>query len=231
VTALVDDRETRRVEGGNQLVAERLAERLEHVHLNETVNAVTDTATAVVVTTAQGEVEASACIVAVPAHTVRELALTPPPPPSYSTVRMATAAKLAVSLTEPRAPDAVMSVPGRWWAYTTRSDGRGGRTLGAWAGAAPVVDLVGARGGAGRWLDLVTELWPGLPVDRDSAVVTLWDERAYSVLPHDPDASFDGCGRVVFAGEHTAGDWTATMEGALRSGERAAHSILSRSQR
>jgi len=134
---------------------------------------------------------------------------------------MSTAAKLAVSLAAPVSSDAVMSVAGRWWAYTTR-----GRTLGAWAGAGPVVDLVGAREGATHWLDLIEELWPGLPVERDSAVVTLWDERAYSVLPHDPDTSFDGSGRIVFAGEHTAGDCAATMEGALRSGERAAHGIV-----
>jgi monoamine oxidase len=226
VTALVDDAETRRVEGGNQRIAERLADRLEHLHLNETVRGVAETREGVVVTTVHGEVDAAACIVAVPAHVVRELALSPPPPPAYASVRMSTAAKLAVSLAEPLDPDAVMSVPGRWWAYTTCSDGIGGRTLGAWAGAAPVVDLVCARDGAGRWLDLVTELWPGLSVERDSAEVTLWDERAYSVLPHVPDASFDGGGRIAFAGEHTAGDWAATMEGALRSGERAARSII-----
>jgi hypothetical protein len=143
---------------------------------------------------------------------------------------MSTAAKLAVSLGEPVGADAVMSVPGRWWAYTTPCDGIGGRTLGAWAGAAPVVDLVGARDGASHWLGAVDRLWPGLPIDPESAVVTVW-ETAYSVLPHASDDSFDGSGNVVFAGEHTAGDWAATMEGALRSGERAAHSILSRPQR
>jgi len=227
VTALVDDSETRRVEGGNQTLAERLADPLEHVHLRETVHSVTDNGAGVVIRTARGDIAASACIVAIPAVAVRELALSPPAPPAYATVRMSTAAKLSAPLAEAVSPDAVMSVPGRWWAYTTRSDGIGGRTLGAWAGAAPVVDLVGARHGAGRWLDLVGELWPGLPVERASALVTLWDECAYSVLPHDADASFDGSGSIVFAGEHTAGDWAATMEGALRSGERAAQTILS----
>ncbi len=33
-------------------------------------------------------------------------------------------------------------------------------------------------------------------------------------------------GRVHFAGEHTAGDWAGLMEGALRSGERAAREVL-----
>lgn len=232
VSALVDDAETRRIEGGNQLLAERIADRLAHVHLNEPVRGIRETGTGVAVATEGGELEAKACIVAVPANAVSELV--PAPPPGYATVRMSTAAKLAVSVAQPVEPDAVMSVPGRWWAYTTRSDGIGGRTLGAWAGAAPVVDLVGARGGAADWLDAVDELWPGLPVVRDSALVTLWDERAYSVLPHAAEGSpgpLEGSGRIVFAGEHTAGDWAATMEGALRSGERAARSILSLGQR
>jgi monoamine oxidase len=33
-------------------------------------------------------------------------------------------------------------------------------------------------------------------------------------------------GRIVFAGEHTAGPWSGTMEGAVRSGERAARQVL-----
>ena len=33
-------------------------------------------------------------------------------------------------------------------------------------------------------------------------------------------------GRVHFAGEHTAGAWTGLMEGALRTGARAASEIL-----
>jgi len=33
-------------------------------------------------------------------------------------------------------------------------------------------------------------------------------------------------GRVHFAGEHTAGAWAGLMEGALRSGARAASEVL-----
>jgi monoamine oxidase len=37
----------------------------------------------------------------------------------------------------------------------------------------------------------------------------------------------DQLGRVSFAGEHTAPrDWTATIEGAIRSGQRAADEII-----
>jgi monoamine oxidase len=35
-------------------------------------------------------------------------------------------------------------------------------------------------------------------------------------------------GPLHFAGEHTAGEWAGLMEGALRSGERAAREVLAR---
>jgi monoamine oxidase len=238
---LVDDLETRRVAGGNQLLAIRLAERLGgRLHLGSRVRRVTDTGAAAVVSTDSGELEADACIVAVPAPVVRELELSPPLPSpvarAYERVRMSTAAKLAAALAAPAVPDAAMAAAERWWAYTTTCDGVGGRTVGAWAGSAPVVELVGARTGAGPWLDRVEALRPELRIERGSATVTVWDEHgwvggAYSVQPH----AWDGVpgplegpvGRVVFAGEHTARDWVATMEGALRSGERAARDALS----
>ena len=34
-------------------------------------------------------------------------------------------------------------------------------------------------------------------------------------------------GPLFFAGEHTAGEWHGLMEGALRSGRRAAEQVLS----
>ncbi|HZQ15961.1 MAG TPA: FAD-dependent oxidoreductase [Gaiellaceae bacterium] len=218
LTALVDDAETRRIGGGNQLVAERLAARQERLHLGDAVRRVVDTGAGVAVSSDGGELTADACVVAVPVPAVRALDL--PAPAAYAAVRMSTAAKLAAPLSAPAAPDAVMSAAERWWAYST------GDAVGAWAGAAPVVELVGARDGA--WIDRVERLLPGLPVERDAAVVTVWEE-AYSVLPHALDgapAGLEGAGRIVFAGEHTARDWAATMEGALRSGERAARALL-----
>jgi monoamine oxidase len=240
LAALVDDHETRRIAGGNQLLAVRLAERLgDAVHLGEPARRVADLGERVAVSTETGVMEADACIVAVPAPAVLRLELDPPLPPvladAYAGLRISTAAKLAVPLAEPAEPDAAMSAAGRWWAYTTRCDGVGGRTVRAWAGSAPVVELVGARHGPGRWLDLVAELRPELRIARDDATVTLWDEGSwvpggYSVQPHawsGERGPLEGpVNRVAFAGEHTARDWVATMEGALRSGERAAADVL-----
>ena len=60
--------------------------------------------------------------------------------------------------------------------------------------------------------------------------VTSWVPGGYSVQPHawssEPGPLEGPVGRIAFAGEHTARDWVATMEGALRSGERAARDAL-----
>jgi monoamine oxidase len=240
LAALVDDHETRRIPGGNQQLALRLAERLGGaVHVHEPARRIAHRGDAVTVATDTGEIAADACVVAVPAPAVGRIELDPPLPSAvasaYAALRISTAAKLAAPLAEPATPDAVMSAAGRWWSYTTTSDGVGGRVVAAWAGSAPVVELVGARDGPDRWLDLVEELRPELRAERAAATVTLWDETGwvpggYSVQPHAWDGErgpLEGpVGRVVFAGEHTARDWVATMEGALRSGERAADDVL-----
>lgn len=240
VTELLDDLETRRIAGGNQLLATRSAERLrDRLHLSDGVRGVAELEGGVVVSTDRGELEVDACIVAVPAPVVGTLEISPPLPAptaaAYADLSMSTAAKLAAPLAAPAAPDAVMSAAGRWWAYTTTCDAVGGRTVGAWAGAAPVVQQVEAREGPEEWLSRVEALCPGLAVEREGATVTVWDEGcwaggAYSVQPPaaatTPGPLEGPSGRVVFAGEHTARDWTATMEGALRSGERAARDML-----
>src|SRR6185437_15709191 len=55
-----------------------------------------------------------------------------------------------------------------------------------------------------------------------------WARGAYSAhslsSPLRPELA-EPAGRIAFAGEHTAGEWHALMEGALRSGERAAADV------
>jgi monoamine oxidase len=58
-----------------------------------------------------------------------------------------------------------------------------------------------------------------------------WAKMAYSAegtaaQPEDAALLQRAVGRVHFAGEHTAGEWAALMEGALRSGQRAATEVL-----
>ena len=77
-----------------------------------------------------------------------------------------------------------------------------------------------------------------LALDAGRALLTTWNDdpwagESYSALTTtvaegDDEILAAPAGRVHFAGEHTAGDWAGLMEGALRSGERAAREVLAR---
>ena len=239
VSYLMNDDECRRVRGGNQELANRMASRLgSGVHLNTAARVINHSGAGVVVSTVEGEVDADAVVVAVPASLLRALPFDPPLPDvtvaAIASVRMSVAAKLAVPLRSPAPADAVMSVPGRFWAYTTPCDEIGSRTVGSWAGSAPVVAALGATEGPEQWIAEVGALWPELELDAGGATVTTWlddpwAQGAYSVLmsrdADEPSPLSEPVGRVVFAGEHTSPDWSGTIEGALRSGERAATDV------
>ncbi|HYI20063.1 MAG TPA: FAD-dependent oxidoreductase, partial [Solirubrobacteraceae bacterium] len=215
--------ETRRVAGGNQRLAEALAAGLELPPLLGTeVRAIRGTGP-FLVATERDELEADACVLAVPCWAMAAIAFEPPLPAAtaeaIAALPVGTAAKLAVALAAPAPPRAVMSVPDRFWAWTT---GDGG-AAGAWAGSAPVVD---AMGDAGAWLARVAALRPELALDAGDLAHTVW-ERAYSVRATDAEGPLaTGSPRLVLAGEHTAGAWSGTMEGALRSGLRAARDLI-----
>ena len=139
---LLGDEETRRVRGGNQLIAERLAEGLD-VRCGERVRSVRQTDAGVDVVTDSGTHAADACVVAVPVSIVLEIDFEPSLPSGHveaiRALKFGAAAKLAAPLAEPVAPDAIMSTADRFWAYTTPCDEVGGRTLVSWAGAQPEI--------------------------------------------------------------------------------------------
>ena len=241
VSYLMNDDECRRVAGGNQGLAHGLARRLgARVHLRTPATAVTHDAAGVRVrdggrTRSRRTWSSSRC-------RCRSCARSPFDPPlpaavgeALARIRMSVAAKLAVPLRAPVAADAVMSVPGRYWAYTTPCDEIGsphGRVVGRLdpRRRSPRGDrrpgdvdrrdpraLARARPRRGR-------------CDRDD--VARRPVGAGRVLGADEPrrrrafASHEPVGRVVFAGEHTSPDWSGTIEGALRSGERAAVDVL-----
>ena len=239
---LVSTAETRRMRGGNQGLAGALAAELhEEVRLGCTVREVRREGEGIRVVADGGEFTAAACVVAMPVALLGDLRFDPPLDPAIengiAAIRTGTAAKLAVPLHEPAAPRAVMSAADRFWIWTTPSDEVGARSVGAWAGAAPVLERLGVGAGPERWLDRVGELCPDLELDRANARLTVWEQDpwargAYSVLPPQrtpaaESAATAAAPNLVFAGEHTAEPgWTGTMEGALRSGRRAAAELL-----
>jgi monoamine oxidase len=226
--------------GGNQQLAIRLAEALEGtLHRETPANGVEWSATGVRVQTPTGEVPADACVVAVPASVMHRISFAPALPDrkadALAGVVYGQAAKLAVPLRRPAPASAVLSVPDLFWTWTaTRGAAEADPVVGCFAGSPAALERLGVDEGPARWLARLVELRPDLALDQTGAVLTTWHDdpwaqAAYSSLtagqPHDDAALQEPVGPLHFAGEHTAGDCFGLMEGAIRSGQRAANEI------
>ena len=237
---LAKSEETKRLRGGNQRLAERIAADLgDRVRLDSPVSEVREGRHEVRLLGDGLDVTCEKCVVAIPLLLYPSIRFDPPLPSAareaIAAIPTGRAAKLAAPLTSPVPPRALMSRAGRHWAWTTPCDGVGARSLNGWAGSGPVLEALKVEDGPERWLNQVAEIWPSLHVDRDGAMLTVWEQDpwsrgAYSVLPSVEDARGTtaalGTDRIVLAGEHTAEpEWTGTMEGALRSGMRAAEEL------
>jgi len=234
-------RESLRVAGGNQRIALRLAERLPGaVHLGVPVHEVAWSERGVRVAVEGAELEAEACLLAVPASVTGRIRFDPPLPAwkseALERVVYGHAAKLFVPLRRVPPPSAVLSVPGLFWTWTARgADGAVQPVVSAFAGSAPALTGLDVRAGPATWRGRLAALRPDLELDR-GAVLSTWDDdpwvqAAYSTRtpafrPDDPALLARPVGPLHFAGEHTAGPWSGLMEGALRSGHRAATELL-----
>jgi monoamine oxidase len=198
-----------RIAGGNQQLAEAMAERLgERVRLGVEVRSL-------------DELHAGHVILAVPLPALARFELPDWKRAALDRAEMGHAAKLHVPLSRPAATSAVMSVPGRYWCWTAA--GAEG-VLNAFSGSPRALDRLAVQDGPATWLESVTDLRPELEL-ADGAVLTTWPDGAYSAAGLDEQALAAPAGRLHFAGEHTAGPWAGLMEGALRSGIRAAREI------
>lgn len=236
-----------RVAGGNQRLAEGLAARLgSAVRLRTPARAVEHDQDGVRVLTsprpvAGDTVTGDAAIIAVPMAVLRELPFTPPVPDqlrqAWRRAGLGHNAKLHVPLTRPAAASAVQSVPDRYWTWTAADEsGQVQPVLHAFAGTEAGLAALAVADGPARWASRAAALRPELSLDTSRALVTTWNDdpwagESYTAITVDV-AQGDGrliaapLGRVHFAGEHTAGAWAGLMEGALRSGARAADEVL-----
>jgi monoamine oxidase len=237
--AHVDREPAPSIAGGNQGLALALAERLgEAVRLSSPVESVQHSFRGVRVVAAGTELDADACVVAVPASVLGRIAFDPPLPADLSaalgSVRYGHAAKLFVPLRSPAPPSAVMSVPDRYWTWTAGGDGGEVQpVVSAFAGSAGALERLELAEGPERWLGLLAELRPDLDLDTGGALLSTWAgdpwaRAAYSTSPprHLPDTFARPAGPLAFAGEHLGGEFAALMEGAIRSGRRAAMALL-----
>jgi monoamine oxidase len=231
------------VEGGNSRLAEALAAPLGPALLTGTpVEEIAWDRRSVSVRAAGLQLWADGAVVAIPATAAAALRFDPPLPPAkagaLAQVRYGQAAKLHVPLLAPAEPSAVLAVPARYWSYTQLGpDGRPAPFAAAFAGTPGALERLRVWAGPGTWLTSAASLRPELELDLGAPLLTTWRDDpwaqgAYSARSH--SSPLDGAelarpvGPLAFAGEHTAGQWHGLMEGALRSGTRAAEEVLRR---
>ena len=150
-------------------------------------------------------------------------------------VRYGQAAKLFLSLAAPAPPSQTLSVPLRFWTWTQRgADGEPLPAACSFAGSPSALELLEVDRGPETWVAAVRRLRPDRDYADGSPLLSTWHDDpwargAYSArtlsspLADEPLAR--PIGVVTFAGEHTAGRWHGLMEGALRSGLRAAAQV------
>lgn len=237
------DFDTFGVEGGNGRLAEALASPLGvALRLGAPVEAIAWDERKVRLRGPALDLEADAAVVAAPATTVVCIAFEPPLPEerarALAAVRYGQAAKLHVGLHTPAPPSAVLAVPGRFWSYTQlAADGRPAPFAAAFAGTPGALERLGVENGPETWLAVVRSLRPELDLDPGEVLLTTWHDDpwargAYSARSHSSPLRSDELARplgpLAFAGEHTAGAFHGLMEGAVRSGLRAARDLLGR---
>jgi monoamine oxidase len=225
---------------GNQALAAAMAAALPDVRMGERVDAVTHDADGVTVRTGSGEIRAAAVVVAVPVTMVPRLRFQPGLPEDLVTalreLPMGVASKLAVATADPPSLRAIQSTELPMWCWAANgSDGQPRRCLASFAGSPSAQEnLRTAEGDPGPWVARLRALNPDLTFVGEprmqawatdpltSGAYSAWDDRSW-----DRRALFSTMvGRVAFAGEHTAGpEHYGTMEGALRSGVRAAGQV------
>jgi monoamine oxidase len=236
--AHIDDEPAPSIAGGNQRLPLALADELgASIHLDSPVHAIEWQRSGVRVSTRGDSLDADVAVIAVPAGVLDRIAFSPRLPDPLSAalgrVEYGHAAKLFVPLRTPAEPSAVMNVPERYWSWTATGDGDQPQSVvSAFAGSKPALDALEVDHGAGRWLDSLERLRDDLQLDPAGAVLSTWADdpwvgAAYSTSPPPEVASAveRPTGPLAFAGEHTAGAYAALMEGAIRSGRRAARSL------
>jgi monoamine oxidase len=229
------------IAGGNSRLAEGLAAPLGPALLLGTpIETIAWDRRSVRVRGAGLDLWADRAVVATPAAATAAIGFDPPLPArtaqALAGVRYGQAAKLHVPLLAPVEPSAVLSVPGRYWAYTQLGlDGSPAPFTAAFAGTPGALERLRVSAGPATWLAAVRALRPELELEGDAPLLTTWQDDpwargAYSApslsSPLDSEELVRPIGPLAFAGEHTAGHWHGLMEGALRSGLRAAEGIL-----
>jgi monoamine oxidase len=183
--------------------------------------------------------DAAAVVLALPLPLLRGLLVQPRLPGdvgrALDALRMGTADKLAVAVTEEPDLATRQSIEGPFWWWTALGEeGRPRRCVTSFA--APPATQPAFSGGVGVWVERLLAQDPSIHPEGEARAVSWGNAHlaggAYSAIPPGAPrllATLERpVGRLVLAGEHTAGiRWHGTLEGALRSGRRAARAVRS----
>lgn len=234
-----------RITGGNQRLALALAGALgrDRLRLATSVRALDRGGPRIRVMLDGGELKADEVVLALPLPVLRELPIDPPLPDwkraALARVEIGQAAKLHIPLAASSPTSAVMSVPDRFWCWTaTAADGGVAPVLSCFGGSPAALRRLAVAEGAETWIGKVRDLRPDLALAPSEAVLTAWhdDPWARGAYRADGPADVDEADleapvdRLHFAGEWAAGGLSGLMEGALRSGFRAAAEIAATSR-
>ncbi len=230
------------LEGGNMRLAVALATELgPAVRLESPVRRVRWSRDQVSIGFDDGDVQAEAVVVAIPTAPLAEIEFDPPlegeTADALRAVTYGQNSKLFLRLRSPAPPSAIMSVAGHFWTYTQlAADGRPAPFATGYTGTQSAIEDLGDSNGFERWVAAMTTLRDDLDLEPEGAMLSSWHDDpwvrgSYSARtlssPLRDDDLVKPIGPLFFAGEHTAGEWHGLMEGALRSGRRAAEQILS----
>lgn len=229
-----------RIGSGNQAIAAELAASLPDVRLGQAADAVEHDADGVTVRVGSHEERARSVVIAVPAPIAIRLAFTPALPVEIaSTLRglsMGEASKFAVATKERPPIRSRQSADRSMWCWSANgADGKARRCVAAFAGTRAEQESLGVtRGEIAPWLEVVRSMNPDLTLV-DEPVLYAWADDPYTLGAYSSwdvaswerrDVLARPVGPVAFAGEHTVPTHHGTMEGALRSGQRAAAQVL-----
>jgi monoamine oxidase len=230
----------RRMADGNRSIADAAAAVLPDVRLGRLATGVRERGDGVEVDAGE-TIRADAAVVAVPVPMVTELAFDPPLPAdqreAFEGLPMGVASKLAAPLEGDPERCAIQCADLPFWFWVAdRCEGTC-RVVTSFAGSGiPQGPLDTGTGDPRAWVRRIEGLAPELRPS-GPAVMKVW---AGDPLARGAYSAWDGdslrrrhlfermLGSVAFAGEHTAGEHSGTMEGALRSGRRAAAQVLER---
>lgn len=232
-----------RVTSGNMSIAQTIADSMDDLRLEHEVRLVEHGEHGVTVKgiSADGpfQFDFDGVVIAVPVKILAELEFQPPLPLQIKnaifSVSMGMAAKITAATRDRPPLLAYHDVDTPFWCWTGKGgDGKVRKVLTSFSGSEPALNKLATKSNdPGIWFDELKSANPDLDFEGDPIMVDWSDDKwargcysafsnqATDLIPYLTKSD----GSVFFAGEHAAYE-SATMEGAIESGLRAANQII-----